>query len=192
MTTDPWQQLHEDRSAAFEAKDPCANLCYLATVDGSGAPQVRTLVLRALEDNGLGLFINSTSPKWQQLAAGVSVLVYLPSLSLQYRIQAQVEAIAKSTVDASWTLRPDTPKRLDWFYQSYGAQSSAVQDEATLLRELDMQVPDTPEQAPESAQGLRLLPKQIERLDLNAAGGPHQRQLFTLEGTSWVAQTLIP
>lgn len=192
MSMDPWQQLHSDRAAAGQAEDPCASLCYLATVELSGAPQVRTLVLRDLGDGGLGLFVNSTSPKWEQFTAGVSVLVYLPSLGLQYRIQASLEPIAKATVDASWALRPPTPKRLDWLYQSYQAQSSVVADQATLLDALDSQIPDAPEQAPESAQGLKLVPQQIERLDLNAQGGPHHRQLFKRENNRWLALTLIP
>lgn len=192
MLINPWEQLHSDRSAATQASDACANLCYLATVDAAGSPQVRTLVLRDLGDGGLGLFINKTSPKWDQLDAGVSVLVYLPSLSLQYRIQANLEPIAKSTVDQSWMLRPDTPKRLDWLYQSYQAQSTVVADQATLLSELDAQIPDTPEHAPESAQGLKLVPQQIERLDLNAQGGPHHRQLFKRENDRWQSLTLIP
>ncbi len=192
MLIDPWQQLHSDRATATKAADACANLCYLATVDAAGEPQVRTLVLRDLGEGGLGIFINNTSPKWDQLGTGVSVLVYLPSLSLQYRIQASLEPIAKSTVDQSWTLRPDTPKRLDWLYQSYQAQSSVVADQATLLSALDAQFPDVPQLAPESAQGLKLVPTQIERLDLNAQGGPHHRQLFKRERDSWQALTLIP
>lgn len=192
MLIDPWAQLHSDRAAATLASDACANLCYLATVDVTGWPQIRTLVLRDVGEGDLGIFINKTSPKWGQFDAGVSVLVYLPSLSLQYRIQASLEPIAKSTVDQSWTLRPDTPKRLDWLYQSYQAQSSVVPDQATLLNELEAQIPNTPEQAPESAQGLKLVPKQIERLDLNAQGGPHHRQLFVREHDGWQALTLIP
>lgn len=192
MLMDPWEQLHNDRAAATQAADACANLCYLATVDAAGTPQVRTLVLRDIGDGNLGIFINNTSPKWNQLDAGVSVLVYLPSLSLQYRIQATLEPIAKSIVDQSWTLRPDTPKRLDWLYQSYQAQSSVIADQATLLSELNSQIPETPQQAPESAQGLKLVPHQIERLDLNAQGGPHHRQLFKRTNDGWHALTLIP
>lgn len=194
MSMDPWQQLRNDRASAASAADPCANLCYLATVDTTGAPQVRTLVLRDIGDEGLGLFVNSTSPKWGQLEAGVSVLVYLPSLSLQYRLQATLEPIAKALVDESWQLRPPTPKRLDWLYQSYQPQSSEVRDQASLLDELDTQVPGVPEHAPESAQGLRLKVQQIERLDLNADGGPHHRQLFKRrgDGIGWQALTLIP
>lgn len=192
MSIDPWQQLQKDRTAATQAADPCANLCYLATVDKAGAPQVRTLVLRDLGDGGLGLFTNSTSPKWGQLDAGASVLVYLPSLSLQYRIQASLEPIAKLTVDESWKLRPPTPKRLDWLYQNYQAQSSVITDQASLLSELDAQIPTVPEHAPESAQGLRLIPEQIDRLDLNTQGGPHHRQLFQRKNDRWQVQTLIP
>ncbi len=188
----PWQQLLADRQAAAAANDACAGLCYLATVDNAGLPQVRTLVLRDLPGDQLGLFINSTSPKWQQLQAPVSVLVYLPSLAVQYRVRATLTALEKNTVDESWLLRPPTPKRLDWYYEAASAQSTPIHSREHLLRSLDDQVPEVPQTAPASAQGLLLQPSAVERLDLNADGGPHDRRLFNLRAGRWEEEVLVP
>ncbi len=189
---DPWQQLLEDRRSAVAAADACAGLCYLATVDDDGLPHVRTLVLRDLAGNQLGLFINSTSPKWQQLQAPVSVLVYLASLSVQYRLRATLTPLDKATVDESWLLRPPTPKRLDWYYEAGSKQSSPIASRQHLLQTLDANVPDVPPTAPASAQGLLLQPSAIERLDLNADGRPHDRRMFSRLAGSWQEATLVP
>ena len=42
-----------------------AAVCVLATVDENGMPQARTLVLRDIPE-GLAIYINASSPKWQQ------------------------------------------------------------------------------------------------------------------------------
>ncbi len=62
----PLQRLREDRARARALQDPYADLCALATVDVRSHPQVRTLVLRDL-DNGLAVFVNATSPKWRTM-----------------------------------------------------------------------------------------------------------------------------
>jgi hypothetical protein len=123
-----------DRQLARANGDPCANLCTAATVDGDNQPHARTLVLRDLGPR-MALFLNQTSPKWQQISerGEVCVVVWLPSLSLQYRLQCHVEPIAKSLVDESWLLRPDTPKRLDWYYTTHQPQSSTVDSREVLL-----------------------------------------------------------
>jgi len=191
----PWMQLWQDRAAAAAAADPCASLCSLATVDEQGIPQVRTLVLRNLAEEAggeLGLFINSTSPKWQQLADLVSILVYLPSQQVQYRIQTRLTPIAKSAVDRSWLLRPDTPKRLDVYYENASPQSAPVANREQLLSSLETEVANVPQQAPASAQGLRLQPQTIERLQLTTDGSPHHRTLHHLKQGIWSEQTLVP
>ncbi len=172
------QELRNARSAAREAQDPCASLCTLCTVDADGEPQARTLVLRDVEGK-LAVFINSTSPKWSQLnnSQSVSVLVWLPSQQLQFRLQAKIASVPKTLVDASWQLRPDTPKRLDWYYEERQPQSSRLIDDESFAERLRAFAPDLPESAPESAQGLYLEPLRIERLELNTTGAPHRRHV---------------
>ena len=89
---DPLIQLNHDRAIARTRNDPCANLCTAASVDHLGHPQARTLVLREIETR-LAVFANETSPKWQQisLATPVAIVVWLPSLNLQYRLHCRTE-----------------------------------------------------------------------------------------------------
>jgi pyridoxamine 5'-phosphate oxidase len=177
---DPVSQLIRDRSAAREHNDPCANLCTTATVDQHGHPHARTLVLREIEER-LAVFGNETSPKWQQMnaAGSIAVVVWLPSLNLQYR-------------HASWDLRPDVPKRMDWYYTTHQPQSSKLPDRATLLRQLQALTLPEPLIAPDTASGLYLAVEVVDRLDLNQADGVHDRRHFELGDGGWVESVLVP
>ena len=193
MTTNPLVQLVDDRRAARGHDDPCANLCTAASVDQHGHPQARTLVLREIDER-LAVFGNETSPKWQELNANVpvAVVVWLPSLNLQYRLRCRTETVPKTIVHESWSLRPDVPKRLDWYYTTHQPQSSRLPDRETLLRQLQaLEVPD-PLVAPDTAAGFFLNPQIIDRLDLNQPDGVHDRRHFELVDQTWIETVLVP
>lgn len=189
---DPIRQLLEERAAARELNDPCAALCTLANVDPEGIPQARTLILREVEES-LAVFINRTSPKWTPLVEGpVSVVVWLPTLDVQYRLQCDTEEIPQKLVHASWHLRPEPPKRMDWFYTLVAPQSSRIGSREKLLRSLAALDLPEPLTAPDSAHGLFLHPNRVERLHLGQDNGIHDRQHYHRDGSAWVVETLVP
>ncbi len=190
--TDPLNELRADRQRAGELADPHAGLCTLATVDEHGAPQVRTLVLRDMQDR-FALFLNATSPKQRQLNSGqAAVCVYLASIQRQYRLSCSIEAIAPDIVRDSWQMRPDAPKRMDWYYVQGRVQSSDVTDRQTLLDELDAMTLTNPLHAPPEAVGYWLNPHFVERLDLAQDNGVHDRIAWSLASGRWTQTTLVP
>lgn len=190
---DPIAQLTGDRASARSNRDPCANLCTVATVDENNHPQARTLVLRDLGAR-MALFLNETSPKWRQISASgvVSVVVWLPSLELQYRLQCHVEQVPKALVDESWLMRPDVPKQLDWYYTTRQPQSSPVASREGLLADLASLVDPVHRNAPATASGWYLQPFHVDRLDLNHPSGVHERRAFSLQGNHWQEAVLVP
>ena len=187
----PLTLFDADRARAREATDPMAHLCTVANIDAQGQPQIRTLVLREV-DGVLAIFINATSPKWPTMQSSFALQTFWPSVNIQYRMQMTVQPIESSIVQDSWHLRPEAPKRMDWFYEHHGVQSSAIQSREVLLEKLatlDLPDPMTP---PDNARGLLLKPYQVERLDLNQTNGVHDRQLFELIADSWRSSTLVP
>ena len=193
VATDPIALLQADRAAARAESDPNANLCVLATVDGQGEPQARTLVLRDVESR-LALFFNRSSPKHAEIARSktVALLVHLPSVAVQYRLRCALEAIPQAVVHASWRLRPAIPKRLDWLYAK-APQGSAVQSRERLAQLLDA---EAPEHAPDSALGRYVVPEVVERLHLNQPNGIHDRRRYERRGgdrnEAWRETVLIP
>lgn len=189
----PLDLLDRDRSLARERDDPCANLCTLASVDAAGNPQARTVILRDV-DGRLAIFGNETSPKWRQmeLSATLAVVVWLPSINVQYRLQCETRPVPKPKVHESWQLRPEPPKRLDWFYTRVQAQSSAIGDRGELLEGLDGLRLREPLVAPRTAAGVFLEPLSIERLDLATESGVHDRVLYRHQASGWLTATLVP
>lgn len=188
---DPVGLFNSDRSRAREAEDPMAHLCTIANVDPDGRPQMRTLVLREV-DGQLAVFINATSPKWAHVQTHIVLHTYWPSVQVQYRMQASAEPVPQTLVHDSWHQRPDAPKKMDWFYEQHGVQSSAIGSRENLLAKLDaVQLPE-PLQAPDNARGLLLHPLEIERLDLTQPNGVHDRQLFRFAESRWHQETLVP
>ncbi len=188
---DPLALFDADRSRARDAQDPMAHLCTVANVDASGRAQMRTLVLREV-DGRLAIFVNATSPKWGGLQNGFVLHTYWPSVQVQYRMHVSAEHVDTHLVHDSWHLRPDAPKRMDWFYEQHSVQSSPVTSRAHLLTKLaEVDLPE-PLRAPDNARGLLLAPEEIERLDLTQPDGVHDRQLFTQTDAGWVVSTLVP
>lgn len=191
--SNPLDLLDEDRGRARERDDPCAGLCTLASVDAAGHPQARTVVLRDV-DGRLAIFGNETSPKWSQMAlsASLAVVVWLPSLQVQYRLQCDTRPVPKSTVQESWQLRQEAPKRLDWFYTRVQPQSSAIASRETLTEGVAALRLREPLVAPRTAAGVFLEPITIERLSLNTADGIHDRRLFRHRANGWQEVVLVP
>ena len=188
---DPLDLFFTDQARAFDAKDPMASLCTVANVDDKQQPQVRTLVLRKL-DNRLGIFVNASSPKWPHIQDNVAFTTYWPSVQIQYRLEAATEVIEDAIVAASWLLRPTAPQRMDWLYATHAAQGSAIESRQQLIDiASNVQLPD-PLKAPQQAMGLYLNPTQVERLDLTQDNGIHDRTRYRWQNGAWLKETLIP
>ena len=193
----PITKFHEDRMRARAARDPCAELCALATANADGAPEIRTLVLRDLEvpenpteNSRLAVFINDSSPKWPAMAR-VSALAYFPLLKVQYRLSCATAPVPETLVHARWQERPEAPKAMDWYY-ARRPQSSPVASRSQLIEEVGSLTLPEPLVAPPSARGLYLLPFEIERLDLNQPDGIHDRRRWHRPVAGWTETVLVP
>ena len=189
QANDPLATLTTDRTRAREAKDPMAGVAIVASVTPAGEPAARTLVLRDL-DGALALFINQTSPKMVEFAQTetIALVVWLPSIQVQYRLTCHLEPIPSDVVHDSWQLRPDVPKKMDWVYAEH-PQSTPIADRDALLEVLPSDVPET---APDSAAGFFLDVDAVERLDLGQANGVHDRRRFQRTDGGWNETVLVP
>lgn len=170
-----------------------ADLCVLATL-GAGEPEARTMVLRDLEPvlpgpPDFGLFVNSTSPKFREFpqSSTVMVVVYLPSLAVQYRLRCSLDRLPEGLVRSSWQLRPPISKHMDWVYENRPQSSSIGRDELVGL----LAGPE-PVAAPDSAVGFRLVAETVDRLDLDTPDGVHDRRRYSFDGQGWREEVLVP
>lgn len=101
---DPIREIREVRELARQAGDALVDICYLATVAAADRAEVRALSLRDITDEGFGLLINRTSPKWAQLArAGrATLLIHWPSVRRQYRVWGRTAPMSPDRIEQYW------------------------------------------------------------------------------------------
>ena len=196
---DPIGRLHQDRRQARQRKDPWAELCVVSTVTAEGEPSARVLVVRELDlgngtaDPSLGIFVNASSPKVDEFSrsSSVAVLIYLPSVMVQYRLRCTLDAIDPTIVREAWQMRPEIPKRMDWVYETH-PQSSEIVSRNALIDAVASKSQAESLLAPDSAVGYLLQPIELERLDLSRGDEPHDRRRYSACGGHWVESVLVP
>jgi pyridoxamine 5'-phosphate oxidase len=100
-----WQTWF-DEAVKGEPRDPTA--MSLATVDPDGMPDVRTVLLKGVDDRGFVFYTNTESSKGRELAANpkAALLFYWKSLNRQIRIRGPVERVTPEEADAYFATRP--------------------------------------------------------------------------------------
>ena len=193
VLADPIAQLqlwlgHADEASVYEP-----NAMVLSTIDPDGMPSSRTVLLRALDENGLEFFTNYGSEKGRALLAHPEVSVVFP----WYPIHRQV--IVRGTAE------PTDPAVSDAYFASrpQGSQIAAVASEQSRpiasrdlleqrVRELEQQYGDGEVPRPETWGGFRIQPSRIEFWQ-GRSSRMHDRLRFTLsEGSDWQVERLQP
>ncbi len=95
-----------EEAGTTEPNDP--NAMQLATVDASGLPNVRTVLLKEIEDDAFVFYTNFGSAKGRELdAAGKAAFVmHWKSLRRQVRARGPVSRVADAQADAYYHSRP--------------------------------------------------------------------------------------
>jgi pyridoxamine 5'-phosphate oxidase len=109
----PWQQARRwvdeaDARAAVQADVPEPRALSVATVDATGAPNVRTVLMRFFDERGPGFVTNRDSTKGAELAADPRAAASLvwPAMYRAIRFRGVVEAVSDEEVLDYWTSRP--------------------------------------------------------------------------------------
>ncbi len=191
MTEDPLALLSHDRLQARRTDDPLVDRCVLGTVDRSGHAALRTLVLREIDER-LALFYNRTSTKHVELmnqSHRGSLLIFLPSVGVQYRLESRFEEIPREVIEEHWQLKPDAAKRMDSIYERH-PQSTVIDDFAAFETLFAATAP--PRKSPRNGGGVFVVPDVIERLELHTDPQMHDRRVFSRNGDGWRVHQLVP
>lgn len=102
------QQLRRwlDDAEAGGVREP--NAMVVATADAQGRPNVRTVLLKGLDDEGLVFYTNYESAKGHELAANPYASILFPWVDLQrqVRLTGPVRRVEPATSDAYFASRP--------------------------------------------------------------------------------------
>ena len=155
-----WQAWF-DEAVKSEPRDPTAMSC--ATVDQDGMPDVRTVLLKGIDERGFVFYTNTESAKGRELAANpkAALLFYWKSLNRQVRIRGPVERVTPEEADAYFATRPKGAQIGAWAsQQSRPLESRLAFEKAVALNAAKYALGAVPR--PPHWSGYRIVPISIE------------------------------
>ncbi|MEM1284662.1 MAG: pyridoxamine 5'-phosphate oxidase [Pseudomonadota bacterium] len=106
--TDPYEVFEAwlDDASASEPNDP--NAASLATVDSDGMPNVRVVLVKAVERSGFVFYTNLQSAKGAELLGSkkAALCFHWKTLGRQVRVRGAVEQVADDVADVYFASRP--------------------------------------------------------------------------------------
>jgi pyridoxamine 5'-phosphate oxidase len=177
---------------AAEPVDPEAMA--LATVDATGLPNVRMVLLKGADARGLVFYTNCESAKGGELAANPSaaLLFYWKSLGRQIRVRGPVERASAAEADAYFATRHRESQIGAWASRQSRPLASRAALEAEVAR-LTETFAGGEVRRPDYWRGYRLLPLEIEFWK-SGAFRLHDRIVFRRDTPhdSWTKTRLCP
>ncbi len=164
----------------------------LATVDDTGMPNIRTVLVRERGKDGFVFYTNLNSKKGQELVANkkAALLFYWKSLSRQIRIRGTVSQVSDPEADAYFSTRP----QMSCIGAHVSRQSEPLADrshlEKMITRFKEYNIGKTITR-PAHWSGFRIMPLEIEFWE-EGEHRLHDRLLFEKKSTGWYRTLLYP
>lgn len=178
-----------DEARAAEVNDP--NAMALATVDASGLPNARMVLLKDIEDDAFVFFTNYDSAKGREIEASgrAAFVMHWKSLRRQVRARGAVEKVSAEESDRYFKSRP-LQSRVGAIAS---AQSRPLSGKPRLVAEAAKVAARWPldPPRPENWGGYRIRPVEIE-FWADGAFRMHDRFRWTRDGTGWKIARLYP
>jgi pyridoxamine 5'-phosphate oxidase len=148
-------------ATASEPNDP--NAMTLATVDETGLPDARMVLLKGLEPRGFTFYTNSESAKGVELTQNMkaALVFHWKTLRRQVRVRGPVEMVSAAESDAYFASRPRDSRIGAWASkQSRPLESRFALEKAVAREAARFGLGDVPR--PPHWNGYRVRPLQLE------------------------------
>jgi pyridoxamine 5'-phosphate oxidase len=190
--TDPFAVFAEWFKAAEAAEPSDPNAMSLATVDGDGMPNVRTVLLKGYDERGFVFYTNYESAKGRELLANPKAALnfHWKSLGRQVRLRGTVAPVGAAEANAYFASRPRGSRIGAWAsQQSRPLESRFALEKAVAAYTTKFAVGEIPR--PAHWSGFRLNPSEIEFWSAGTFR-LHDRVRFRRAGDRWERTRLYP
>jgi len=150
----------EDATAS-EPNDP--NAVAVATVDETGMPDVRMVLLKGFDEDGFVFYTNFESAKGREILSSMKAAMcfHWKSLRRQVRVRGPVEVVSDAEADAYYATRPRGSRIGAWASkQSRPLESRFALEKAVAEYTARYAIGEIPR--PKHWSGFRIVPQQIE------------------------------
>lgn len=163
QASDPFALFQQWMQEASEREPNDPNAMSLATVDESGLPDVRIVLLKSADPDGFVFYTNLESAKGRELAAvpKAALAFHWKSLRRQVRVRGLVTRVSEAEADAYYASRHRESRIGAWASQ----QSRPLDARATLearVAEYSARYPGETVPRPAHWSGFRVVPLSIE------------------------------
>ena len=160
---DPFKQFEKWFQEAQQGQLPEPNAMVLSTVDAEGQPFQRTVLMKALEENGIVFYTNYKSRKAQQIEANNKVNALFPWFPMERQVAIQGIAVKVSTRESMnyFLSRPHGSQLGAWVSQ----QSQVISSRSILemkLAEMKQKFKEGKVPLPDFWGGYRIEPTSFE------------------------------
>lgn len=169
-------EIQLQKATAIIPKDP--NAMTIGTVSATGAPSLRTVLLKDVSQGGIVFFTNYESQKSQEMLVNdkISALFFWAQLEQQVRFEGRVAKVSRTESEAYFRTRPRLSQIGAWASQ----QSRTIPNKEHLelrVLEFEKQFEGQEVPCPPHWGGWRLIPLHIE-FWFGRGGRLHDRFVF--------------
>lgn len=164
----------------------------LGTVDATGQPSVRILLLKDVDERGFVFYTNVESRKGRDLldSPRAAMCFHWQLLEEQVRVEGRAEPVSDDEADAYFASRARGSQIGAWAsIQSRPMQSASDLD--ARVAEMEKRFAGGPVPRPPHWSGFRVVPERIEFWK-NMPSRLHVRNLYVRSGNGWTVQLLYP